>query len=166
MKQSDLTACKRVKKMFYGGCRWFFFNVFSSLQGLFKAGKYFGLYFLFLIFFCERLCVSFYPSIKYQTTSAMVYLYKSLIRPRIEHYSHKCARVANPHHPTIQKHVSCLLGDEILPCNLCLTDETLSAFHYSIANYYDRCSDEIHSFVPPAHAFTARTLHAIFTEAD
>lgn len=54
----------------------------------------------------------------------------------------------------------------ISPCNLYSTCETFLVSHYSIVNYYIRCSNELHSLVAPVQTFPVRTRNAVFTVAN
>lgn len=100
----------------------------------------------------------FYRSRKYLTPIAMLYVYKSQIKPDLEY----CYQIWTASVPAVQKWVQKRSsGDKLFPFNVFPRDEILLTPRY----FLGKCSDELHSFVLTIQIPTARTLHGTYSES-
>ena len=106
----------------------------------------------------------FLPFKKIQTCKALLYLYKSQIRPKMEYCSHIWAGSSQQALSTIdrvQKRMRGLVGDELFsslqPLSLRSNVASLSLFY---RYFHGKCSDELHSLVPPIREFSRNTRFA------
>ena len=104
---------------------------------------------------------SFYRSRKYLTPSALLYLYKSQIRPRMEYCCHIWAGAAKTTLSSldrVQRRLRWLVGDDLYgklqPLSLRRDVASLALFY---RYYHGMCSEELHSIVPPLKTFERTT---------
>ena len=104
---------------------------------------------------------SFYRSRKFLTCKALLYLYKSQIRPKMAYCSHIWAgssQLALSILDLVQKRMRCLVGDDLFsslqPLSHRRNVASLSLFY---RYFHGKCSDELHSLVPPIREFTRST---------
>ena len=105
-----------------------------------------------------RMVGSFYRSRKYLTPHALLYLYKSEIRLRMEYCCHLwagCSQQALSLLDRIQSRMRGLVGDELFaslpPLSHRRNVASLSLFY---RYFQGKCSEELHSLVPKKHEFT------------
>ena len=122
-----------------------------------------------------RMVGSFYRSRKYLTPSALLYLYKSQIRLKMEYCCHLwagCSQHALSSLDKIQNRMRGLVGDELFaslqPLSHRRNVASLSLFY---RYFQGKCSEELHSLVPKKREFTIPTrfsetceLHPHFLE--
>ena len=104
---------------------------------------------------------SFYRSRKYLTPSALLYLYKSQIRPKMEYCCHIWAGAAKTTLSSldrVQRRLRRLVGDDLYgklqPLSLRRDVASLALFY---RYYHGLCSEELHSIVPPLKTFERTT---------
>ena len=108
---------------------------------------------------------SFYRSKKYLTPESILYLYKSQIRPKMEYCCHIWAGSSTTSLSILdrlQRRIKGLIGNELFS-----TLHTLS-YRRDVASlslfyryFYGKCSDELHSLIPPLWNFGRRTRFAV-----
>ena len=113
---------------------------------------------------------SFYRSRKYLTPEAMLYLYKSQIRPQMEYCCHiwgGAAQTSLSCLDRVQNRLRNLVGDDLFstlpPLSLRRDVASLSLLY---RYFHGRCSNELHSLVPPLQTFRVRTRLAAFTQSN
>ncbi len=113
---------------------------------------------------------SFYRSRKYLTPEAMLYLYKSQIRPQMEYCCHiwgGAAQTSLSCLNRVQNRLQNLVGDDLFstlaPLSLRRDVASLSLLY---RYFHGRCSNELHSLVPPLQTFRVRTRLAAFTQSN
>ena len=106
---------------------------------------------------------------KFLTSSAILYLYKSQIRPTMEYCSHIWAGSSNnalTGLDVVQKSLRGLVGEELYstlpPLSLRRNVASLSLFY---RYYHGKCSDELHSSVPCERSFSVRTRFALASKS-
>ena len=111
-----------------------------------------------------RMVGSFYRSKQFLTCKALLYLYKSQIRPKMEYCSHIWAGSSQQALSTldrVQKRMRGLVGDELFsslqPLSHRRNVASLSLFY---RYFHGKCSDELHSLVPPIREFSRNTRFA------
>ena len=111
-----------------------------------------------------RMVGSFYRSRKFLTCKAMLYLFKSQIRPKMEYCAHIWAGSSQQALSTldrVQKRMRGLVGDELFSSLQPLSHRrdvaSLSLFY---RYFHGKCSEELHSLVPPIKEFTRSTRFA------
>ena len=111
-----------------------------------------------------RMVGSLYRSKKFLTPKAILYLYKSQIRPKMEYCSHIWAGSSQQALLTldrVQNRLRGLVGDELFSSLQALSHRRnvacLSLFY---RYFYGKCSDELHSLVPPIREFPRSTRFA------
>ena len=104
---------------------------------------------------------SFYRSRKYLTPPALLYLYKSQIRPKMEYCCHIWAGAAKTTLSSldrVQRRMRWLVGEELYgklqPLSLRRDVASLALFY---RYYHGLCSEELHSIVPPLKTFERTT---------
>ena len=104
---------------------------------------------------------SFYRSKKYLTPPAILYLYKSQIRPKMEYRCHLWGGAAQSTLTCldrVQNRLRNLVGDELFSSLEPLSHRRdVASLSLPYRYFHGKCSDEIHSLIPKAQTFTART---------
>ena len=115
-----------------------------------------------------KMVSSFFRSRKFLTPAAILYLYKSQIRPTMEYCSHIWAGSCNNVLSVlddIQKRFRALVGDELYLTLPSLSHRrnvaSLSLFY---RYFHGRCSGELHESVPRGRTFSRRTRFALECE--
>ena len=113
----------------------------------------------------SKMIGSFYRSKKYLTPESILYLYKSQIRPKMEYCCHIWAGSSSTSLSILdrlQRRIKGLIGDELFSTLHALSHRrdvaSLSLFY---RYFYGKCSDELHSLVPPLWNFGRRTRFAV-----
>ena len=106
---------------------------------------------------------------KFLTPPAILYLYKSQIRPRMEYCSHIWAGSSNQvlsGLDRIQERLRGLVGEELFSTLSPLAHRrnvaSLSLFYRYVNG---KCSEELHSAVPPERTFLVRTRFAMSSKS-
>ena len=104
---------------------------------------------------------SFYRSRKYLTPPALLYLYKSQIRPKMEYCCHIWAGAAKTTLSSldrVQRRMRWLVGEDLYgklqPLSLRRDVASLALFY---RYFHGLCSEELHSIVPPLKTFGRTT---------
>ena len=112
----------------------------------------------------SKMIGSFYRSKKYLTPESILYLYKSQIRPKMEYCCHIWAGYSSTSLSILdrlQRRIKGLIGDELFSTLHTLSHRrdvaSLTLFY---RYFYGKCSDELHSLVPPLWNFGRRTRFA------
>ena len=112
---------------------------------------------------------SFYRSRKFLTPAAILYLYKSQIRPKMEYCSHIWAGSSKHELSSldrIQHRIHGLVGTELFSSLDSLGHRrNVASLSLLYRYFYGKCSDELHSLVPPIREFTRMTRFALTTGA-
>ena len=102
---------------------------------------------------------------KFLTPSSIAYLFKSQIRPRMEYCCHIWAGASESSLSKldqVQRRLRWLIGDELFntlqPLPHRRNVASLSLFY---RYFHGKCSDELHSLVPPIRSFPVRTRFAV-----
>ena len=113
----------------------------------------------------SKMIGSLYRSRKYLTPSAILYLYKSQIRPRMEYCCHIWAGACKSSLSSldrVQRRLRWLIGEELFntlqPLSHRRDVASLSLFY---RYFHGRCSEELHSLVPALRSFPVRTRFAV-----
>ena len=113
----------------------------------------------------SKMIGSLYRSRKYLTPSAILYLYKSQIRPRMEYCCHIWAGACKSSLSSldrVQRRLRWLIGEELFntlqPLSHRRDVASLSLFY---RYFHGRCSEELHSLVPALQSFPVRTCFAV-----
>ena len=113
---------------------------------------------------------SLYRTRKYLTPSAILYLYKSQIRPRMEYCCHIWAGAAQSSLACldrVQNRLQNLVGSDLFTTLQPLSHRRNVASLTLLYRYFHgKCSVELHSLVPPLRTFSARTRFATSTETN
>ena len=108
---------------------------------------------------------SLYRSRNFLTQSAILYLYKSQIRPRMEYCCHIWAGSSKSSLSTldrVQRRVRRLVGDELFKTLQPLSHRrNVSSLSLLYRYFYGKCSSELHAMVPKVLKFNRRTRLAV-----
>ena len=111
-----------------------------------------------------RMVGSFYRSKKFLTPSALLYLYKSQIRPRMEYCCHLwdgSSQHSLSSLDRIQNRMHGLVGDELFASLQTLSHRrNVASLALFYRYFHGKCSDELHSLVPKERLFLRSTRFA------
>ena len=123
----------------------------------------------------SRMVGSLFRSKRFLTPAAILYLYKSQIRPRMEYCCHIWAGASQQSLSSldrIQSRIRYLVGDSLFSTLQPLSHRRNVASLALLYRYYNgRCSNELHEMVPPRKTFARNTrfsanVHPHFLEVD
>ena len=113
---------------------------------------------------------SFYRSRKYLTPDAILYLFKSQIRPTMEYCCHIWGGAAQSSLSCldrVQNRLRNLVGDDLFSSLQPLSQRRdVASLSLLYRYFHGKCSNELHSLVPPRQTFRARTRLATSVESN